>query len=274
MQCTKPIRLKAPIEPGTNGRIYTGMLVPCGKCMSCRVSRTREWTVRLVHELDSWDRSSFITLTYDDEHLPLYGTLRKEHLQLFVKRLRKALGGRKLKYFASGEYGEKFDRPHYHIIFYGVGFGDEDLIRRSWTAGIVHIGTVTHDSVQYVAGYVQKKLSGPAAEKYGRRDAPFQLQSQGMGLKFVKDNAENILKRLDITMYGKHVGIPRYYKKKLGIDRVMLAAKAIERESETIARLAEKGIVTENAVAKQLHDERGQHDLNVKGRIALKDSKL
>jgi len=242
--------------------------------MSCRVSRTREWTVRLVHELDSWDRSSFVTLTYDDDHLPLYSTLRKEHLQLFLKRLRKNLRGRRIKYYAAGEYGEKGGRPHYHLILFGVGYGDVNILESSWTLGLSHVGTVTHDSIQYVAGYIQKKLSGPAAESYGRRDPPFQLQSQGLGLEFVTENAENIIQRLDITMFGKHVGIPRYYKKKLGIDRDMLADKAIARESETLERLADKGITSENSVALRLSEERIQHDLNVKGRLALKESKL
>lgn len=274
MQCTKPIRIKQNAATSNDGRLYIGMLVPCGKCMSCRVSRTREWTVRMVHELDNWDSSSFITLTYDDDHLPYLDTLRKEHLQLYMKRIRKNLDGRKMKYFASGEYGEKGGRPHYHIILFGAGILDSSVLVSSWSLGMVHIGSVSHDSIQYVAGYVQKKLSGPAAEKYGRRDPPFQLQSQGLGLSYALENATNILQRLDITMFGKHVGIPRYYKKKLGIDHNMLAEKAIERENEMKARMAERGLTSDNDIALRLSQEYVQSDLDVKGRLALKESKL
>lgn len=74
--------------------------------MACKVNRTSEWTLRLCHELNSWAYASFVTLTYDDEHLPSDKALHKKEVQNFMKRLRK-YSGLKLRYYAVGEYGTK-----------------------------------------------------------------------------------------------------------------------------------------------------------------------
>src|SRR4051812_44934530 len=63
--------------------------LPCGQCIGCRLERSRQWAMRLVHEKKLHSHSSFITLTYDDKNLPLGGTLIKRDFQLFMKRLRK-----------------------------------------------------------------------------------------------------------------------------------------------------------------------------------------
>lgn len=120
MQCTKPVFLARE-----------GLNVPCGKCMACRIARSREWTTRLIHELSYWDKASFVTLTYDNEHLPSDNSLSVRHWQLFMKRLRKQVEPLKIKYFASGEYGDKFGRPHYHAIIFGLDFiRDAEVIRK------------------------------------------------------------------------------------------------------------------------------------------------
>lgn len=280
MQCTKPILIKAPYECRREGELVSGMYVPCGKCMSCRVARAREWTVRLFHEMDDWNDTSFITLTYDDEHLPLNGSLKKSDLQKFFKRLRKDsfAGKGSLKYYAAGEYGEQSARPHYHCILFGCGLtaSHREAVSRSWNYGLVHFGSVTHDSIQYVAGYVHKKLTGPEAERvYGSRlESPFQLQSQGLGKGFIERFGDKVIKDLDITIHGKHVGIPRYYKKKLGLSHVQLAQKAVDRENEVIAYYSDKGITDEHELRHAIQAARFQSDLNVKGRLSLKEGKI
>lgn len=93
--------------------------LPCGKCIGCRLERSRKWAMRCVYEAQLHDENSFLTLTYAPENLPSNGSLCKRHLQLFMKRLRKAYPGGKIRYFACGEYGEKFSRPHYHVILFG-----------------------------------------------------------------------------------------------------------------------------------------------------------
>ena len=66
--------------------------VPCGVCIGCRISRSRMWALRIVHESKLWDRNCFVTLSYDDVALPPHGSLRYRDVQLFHKKLRKAHG--------------------------------------------------------------------------------------------------------------------------------------------------------------------------------------
>lgn len=214
------------------------MQVPCCKCMPCRIRRRSEWTVRLFHELDYWKKACFVTLTYSPEKLPQasdgrVGTLVKRHLQLFHKRLRYNTGVA-YKYYAVGEYGEHYMRPHYHGIYFGFGPQDKKVFEEAWLDGCrVHIGTVTHDSIQYVAGYVEDKLYGDEAEKvYGSFEPPFPLMSKNLGERFVKDHADQILERGGITVYGKEVGIPRYYKKKLNITKTDLISKYLVHQNK------------------------------------------
>lgn len=102
-------------------------LVPCNNCMECRYKHGREWTFRLSAELENWSSASFITLTYNNEHLPFM--LVKRDFQLFMKRLRNYAnfyfnGNRNvtysIKYFACGEYGDNSWRPHFHFIAFGL----------------------------------------------------------------------------------------------------------------------------------------------------------
>lgn len=90
---------------------------PCGKCLPCMITKRQALTARLLLEMKSHLHIYFVTLTYSDMDLPPGGSLQKRDLQLFLKRLRKNTG-LKFKYFACGEYGEKFQRPHYHILIF------------------------------------------------------------------------------------------------------------------------------------------------------------
>lgn len=219
--------------------------VPCGRCIPCKIMRTHAWATRLQVEREYWSCAAFVTLTYDDEHLP--PTLRPRHLQLFFKRLRKALSPRKIKYFACGEYGEKgglvmagshagqfVHRPHYHAIIFGVSpVSDRQTIQDCWKycdwrmLSAKSIGTVTYDSCRYVAGYVQKKLYGEKAkETYNERNlAPFVRMSKGLGLNFALDNKELLEQSLGVGMRGYVVSLPHYFRDKLGIDPEMIKRK-------------------------------------------------
>lgn len=225
MQCFNPINIEM------------GRRVPCGKCMACRISRTREWSMRLMHEVQEWDSCGFVTLTYRE--VPENGSLDKIALQRFFKRLREDLKPRKIKHFSCGEYGERFGRPHYHSIIYGIGAHDQEVIEDAWGKGFISIGTVTYDSASYVAGYIQKKLSGnKGREAYGGRMVPFQIQSLGIGKKWLEDNQGKLLEDGHVSVKGNEYSLPRYYVKKLrewhgdhALDEV-LNAKAEERAEE------------------------------------------
>ena len=102
--------------------------IPCGSCIGCRADKARAWSDRLQAELSITSKPSwFVTLTYDDDHLPSDRKLRKGDLQLFHKRMRKAFGP--FRFFACGEYGERTHRAHYHSIY--IGLDIPDLVRIS-----------------------------------------------------------------------------------------------------------------------------------------------
>lgn len=195
-----------------NGKSYT---VACGRCLACRINRTTEWTTRILHESRCHNDSIFITLTYRPDALPVSGSISKRDLQLFFKRLRKNLG-KKIRYFACGEYGEKYGRPHYHSIIFGLSRGDRLLIEKAWDKGIVHIGTVTEQSARYCAKYVQKQLFGDDREFYKKKgiEREFSLMSRRPGIGSVFADKYSVVWRNNgyISVQGQKKPIPRYYK--------------------------------------------------------------
>lgn len=206
------------------------MLLPCRHCLACRIQHTREWAVRLMHELDSHQNASFTTLTYNDESLPKNGSLDKSELQRFFKRLRKA--GKVFRYYAVGEYGGRFERPHYHVIFFGQSFleKNDSVLKEAWPYGFNYTGSVTYDSCRYVAGYCIDKLSGPLAiSTYGSNEAPFQLQSKGLGKNWCDKNADKIQAGKQFTSLGRPIGLPAYYKRRLNYkNREAAAQKSLD----------------------------------------------
>ncbi|AXH74217.1 MAG: replication initiator protein [Microviridae sp.] len=88
----------------------TSGVIKCGQCMECRLAYSREWAIRITHEAAMHDRNCFLTLTYDNDHLPAHGQLVKSDLQKFFKRLRHHFN---FKYVACGEYGDRRRRPHF-----------------------------------------------------------------------------------------------------------------------------------------------------------------
>lgn len=151
--------------------------VACGQCIGCRVDRSRAWAVRCVLEASQHRENCFVTLTYDDEHLPPDGSLNVKHYQDFMKRLRKHFEPRRIRFFHCGEYGEESARPHYHACLFGLDFGDKVLystragvrlyysetLEKIWGKGFCTVGDVTWESAAYVARYVMKKITGDAA---------------------------------------------------------------------------------------------------------------
>lgn len=264
--------------PRTLSKNYNIITVPCGKCIACRINRTTMWTNRLLHELGEWkEGSSFVTLTYDEDYLPGNNSLVKSDLQKFFKRLRKDLDleDRKIKYYACGEYGEKYGRPHYHAIIYGLPIDDQELIKENWPYGMIKVGTVTQHSCRYVAGYIQKKYGGDLAkEKYGDNQPPFQLQSQGLGLNWALKNRNNLQKNGYITSQGKKFPVPKYYVKKLDIviDNDKTNKEIIEK-SEKLEKYINKNNKKITDKITVIEEKRKQNDLEIKTRTSIYENK-
>lgn len=169
--------------------------IPCGTCIGCRQQKALNWALRCSLELQIHTSAVFTTLTYNDKHKP--PTLHKPDLQKFFKRLRKALGPtRPTRFFATGEYGERTHRPHYHAIIYGLGTADADLIEQAWTVrgqvlGHTRTEPATAKRISYVAGYTAKKyltdsppphkLISPDGEEYTYQP-PFLQMSRNPGI--------------------------------------------------------------------------------------------
>jgi hypothetical protein len=256
--------------------------VPCGKCMACRVLRTAEWTVRLTDECKN-KKGMFLTLTYNEENLPANGSLDKAVLQKFIKRLRKSIEPVKIKYYAVGEYGEARQRPHYHLIVSGYRFPDRDLyiekklyngvltdrirskeLDKLWPFGDSDVGEVERKSVQYVAGYIRKKLYGD--NQYGDRLPPFPLMSQKIGIEYAEKHKDEIFSERGRRSDGKRVIIPRAYKKKLSNYEISQRAReqSDERYLKELSRYKSK---CEHAKAERSDAMRREHELNKKREI-------
>lgn len=171
------------VDPSSYGTPYVDkewfIPVPCGKCASCKCDYSRDWANRMILELQDHDEAMFLTLTYNEQHLPIspqgFPTLVKRDVQLFLKRLRKYLGDTKIRYYVAGEYGTTTHRPHYHAIVYGIGINTfNDIVSRGtnklghpyftsptlekiWGNGFVLFSSVTWRTCNYVARYVLKK---------------------------------------------------------------------------------------------------------------------
>lgn len=157
--------------------------------------------------------SLFITLTYRNENLPNNSSLSKRDLQLFFKRLRKFKG--KFRYFASGEYGENYGRPHYHAILFGIALTEAEL-DYVWGKGRVQVGTLTEQSARYCAKYIQKQLFGEDRKLYKdmEKEREFSCMSRrpGIGHVYAEKFKEVWRAHGFISLNGQKRPIPRYYK--------------------------------------------------------------
>lgn len=161
---------------------------PCGHCPNCRKAKSNEWSFRISLESLSWNDLAFVTLTYNNDNCPEDYSLVPSHLSSFVKRLRRRIERQgvsgKIRYYGVGEYGDKFGRPHYHLIIFGLKPEDFHLVNLSWNMGLVDVQKPlsAEQCSNYVAGYVTKKFR---KIHYGDRVPPFNRQSMGLGKSFV-----------------------------------------------------------------------------------------
>jgi len=149
-----------------------------------------------MHEASLYDNNCFITLTYDEKHLPEDGSINYRDFQLFMKRLRKQTtlpasglhaatrhlpGRNEIRFYMCGEYGDINNRPHFHACLFNIDFNDKVILKKSssghelyrsptlekiWTNGYSTIGALTFESAAYTARYIMKKINGQQANKH------------------------------------------------------------------------------------------------------------
>lgn len=223
--------------------------IGCGRCLACRLQYSSEWSLRLRLESSLYENNLFVTLTYDDDHLPeavivdqctgeLYlSELQKLDVSRFMKRLRTLLKERYnfdgVRFFASGEYGDRTSRPHYHLILMNLPTAilrelrflsktpRGDFLYTSpffddiWKKGFVTIGRCTSESIGYVSRYALKKVS--AFERTSDREPVFALMSRrpGIGAPYFEKHRETIehTGKVVVTDNGKSsiVSAPSYF---------------------------------------------------------------
>lgn len=201
-----------------------------------------------MQEYKNSENGYFVTLTYDTEHLPFtpdgQQTISKRDVQLFMKRLRKCNRKTTIKYYAVGEYGGRFKRPHYHALLFNV---DAATIDGAWQNGTVHIGYVEEASVGYTLKYMSK-TSKIGLSRWDDRQPQFALMSKGLGKSYLTRNtimwhlADLPSRMCHILEDGKKIGMPRYYKDKLYIqkDREIIADILLQAQLDQLLKMALK----------------------------------
>lgn len=226
--------------------------IPCGTCFGCRAEYAQLWSVRCQHEAKLYESSLFLTLTYDDDHIPWHRGLELRDLQLFMKRLRKAFSGhvelpetpgrRPIRYFAAGEYGSQTARPHFHLLLFNLSLPDYDgrarafeldSLSKLWPHGGHEVDQFTPGRAAYVAGYAAKKISGKLARKaaytvehpekpgvFHERRPEFSTKSMrpGVGVWYFKRYRSDFQHGYVPLPGGQKLRIPRLYRQYLEDD--------------------------------------------------------
>lgn len=261
--------------------------LPCGQCIGCRLDRSMQWAIRCMHEKQLHTDSAFLTLTYDNEHLPEGGTLVLRDHQLFMKRARKKFG-KGLRFYMCGEYGGQFSRPHYHYLWFNRDLPDKKFLKDSkaghplytskilddlWeNKGHAWIGEVTLESCAYVARYITEKINGDMAHDHYMaitadgvivdRRPEFTCGSRRPGIAsawYEKYGRHSHISGDFAVMDGKRVRMPRFYDGRFELT-----------DPETLASIKKRRLA--NARRYRLNNTRSR--LRVREVIAIKRSKM
>lgn len=240
--------------------------LPCGQCDGCRIERSRQWAVRCMHEAQMHEQNTFVTLTYNEAHLPATGGLVYRDFQLFMKRLRKKFKERKIRFFACGEYGSLNERPHFHAIVFNLDFSDKVLFKRARTGeelytsaslqslwrdkggddiGFTTCGAVTLGSAAYVARYVMKKRKRGSAnphrtginletgEVVQNEDEFIRMSLKpGIGKAWYDKYKSDVFPEDFVVINGKKMKPPKYYVKMLSEEDKEMYDKLIDERMD------------------------------------------
>ncbi len=276
----KAIRIYSAIElpnfKRAHPEIKEWLTIPCGKCIGCRLDYSREWATRCMLEAKQYEHNQFITLTYDNDNLITntgtdsvtgevteYATLVPDDLAKFIKDLRRYFeyhyNHTGIRFYACGEYGEKYQRPHYHLILFNLPLPDKvpffknangdqiytsDIIQSIWDRGLTSIGEVTWNSAAYTARYVMKKVKGPTAKEWysARNILPeFVRMSRKPGIAFgyYEENKYRIYENDEIILTNKKgkgevVKPSKYFDRLFDLDSPE-AMQAIKKKRQEMA---------------------------------------
>jgi hypothetical protein len=223
MRCSNPITLSDPSRRRVS--YLAEGVVPCGKCGGCRSRKRAEWSWRIGYEMKSASSAFFLTLTYNDEHLPwgdLLPCLDRDDFTRFMKRLRKKqekYSKVKLRYYGVGEYGTKTWRPHYHVLVMNLAPAILYYLDEIWPKGHVHVGDANERTIHYITKY-HVNVDKTKTEFNGEDILPkeFTSMSGGLGRKYLEDNKawqKSGTGKLYIMNNGFKQPLPKYMREKL-----------------------------------------------------------
>lgn len=226
--------------------------------MKCRIDKRNAWADRILFEcLKTNGRNSFVTLTYDDEHRCEDGSLHKEEMQKFHKRLRKN-SGKTYKHYTVGEYGGQFGRENFHIIFMGLDYEeDKSEIVKAWQGrGMVKVLPLTAGGIRYVLKYIDKQIHGEQAKEiYGEKQPPYAQMSQGIGKDYLAEHREYIEEHGGYYYKGKIRPMSKYYR-----DLILMSKEAdTKRLEETLEKLKKGGFKNETEMEKSIGRVQEKH---------------
>lgn len=250
--------------------------VPCGRCRVCRIERSRQWAVRMMHESQMHEENSFVTLTYDPEHLPEDGSINVRTPQLWLKRLRKY---GKISYFLCGEYGSDTLRPHYHCAVFGQSFRQDQvelpasrkgnpqwtnpLLAETWGKGRATAMSLTFESAQYVAKYITAKHLGPSAPShYQGRTPEFAIMSRNpaVGLRWFDKYHTDVYPRDECVVMGRPGKPPKYYDRLVEQRNPELWAKVKAKRKEVEMQKQRDKSLRRRTARQEFHDYRANRE--------------
>lgn len=216
------------------------------------------------------EENCFLTLTYNNKHLPEDGSVSKKEMQAFMKKLRRKIEPKQVKFYLCGEYGDKLERPHYHVLLFGFDFVDKELhhvsdpkkknrfstgsmyqvyksklLSEIWTKGFSSVGDVSLESAGYVARYIGKKIGGERAKgHYKGKEPEFALMSRnpGIGASWIKKYFWDVYPKDFYTIDGRKFKPPRFFDERLKrkcwpmYEEVKERRKANARDEDIIRR--------------------------------------
>lgn len=198
--------------------------IPCGHCFCCRLDFQKTAIDRMFCAWCSHEVSAFVTFTYDDEHLVFNKgfcnpTLVKDDVHRYLDKIRHQLKGVDFEYYLCGEYGDQFNRPHYHAVFFGLDYQlHEKFFCDSWKKGSVKVLPVSPASFRYVAKY----LTNPVSKEFNDSHyydfgliPPFRKMSRGLGLSQYFKHLDELNQKGYFYLRGKRISVNRYYFNKL-----------------------------------------------------------
>lgn len=215
--------------------------VPCGHCEDCLKANARAWSIRILEEAKQYKNNYFITFTYNDENLPVNGSLIKDEISNFNKKLKTYLNRKGLnsdfRFYGVGEYGSQTFRPHYHVIYFNLDLPDLKLFQKNeysqplftskflesvWSKGQIQIGFVDVGSACYVARYCDKKKKNLSREdldlmKKFNLEPEFSRMSRrpGIGSNYIENLINNVKNGcFKIQFKNNNFSIPKFYTKK------------------------------------------------------------